>query len=97
MSRNILVTTSIAYVNGAPHVGFAMEAIAAENRRVKELDDAIKTIADIYPVSKRLQQLRGVGPITATALVSTLSDGKQFAPLEVIVQAPMLIFMISRY
>lgn len=30
MSQNILVTTSIAYVNGAPHLGFAMETIEAD-------------------------------------------------------------------
>ncbi len=30
MSKNILVTTSIAYVNGEPHVGFAMELIQAD-------------------------------------------------------------------
>jgi len=30
MSKNILVTTSIAYVNGAPHLGFAMETIEAD-------------------------------------------------------------------
>lgn len=30
MSKNILVTTSIAYVNGVPHVGFAMESIEAD-------------------------------------------------------------------
>ena len=30
MKKNILVTTSIAYVNGAPHIGFAMELIEAD-------------------------------------------------------------------
>ena len=28
--KNILITTSIAYVNGTPHVGFAMESIEAD-------------------------------------------------------------------
>lgn len=30
MNKNVLVTTSIAYVNGEPHVGFAMESIQAD-------------------------------------------------------------------
>lgn len=30
MSQNRLITTSIAYVNGAPHIGFAMELIEAD-------------------------------------------------------------------
>ena len=30
-------------------------------------------------MAKRLQQLRGVGPITATALVATVGDGAQFS------------------
>ena len=31
------------------------------------------------PVAQRLQQLRGVGPLIATALVATVGDAKQFA------------------
>lgn len=47
--------------------------------RVAELDREIELIAKNDPVAKRLQQLRGVGPITATALVAAVGDGKQFA------------------
>ena len=36
-------------------------------------------IAQSDPVAKRLQQLRGVGPIVATALVATVGNGEQFA------------------
>ncbi len=46
--------------------------------RVAELDREIQLIAQANPAARRLQQLRGVGPITATALVAALGDGKAF-------------------
>lgn len=47
--------------------------------RVAELDREIASIAKEEPAARRLQQLRGVGPITATALVAAVGDGAQFA------------------
>jgi transposase len=47
--------------------------------RVKEMDREIDRIAAEDPVARRLQQLRGVGPITATALVATIGDANQYA------------------
>jgi transposase len=47
--------------------------------RVAELDQEIALIAASDPVAKRLQQLRGVGPMIATALVATVGDARQFA------------------
>ncbi len=47
--------------------------------RVVELDQEIALIAASDPVAKRLQQLRGVGPMIATALVATVGDATQFA------------------
>ena len=47
--------------------------------RVSELDREIVLIAQSDPVAKRLQQLRGVGPIIATALVAAVGKGEQFA------------------
>ena len=47
-------------------------------RRVKELDEQIGALAKSHPVARRLRQLRGVGPMTATALVATLGSGEQF-------------------
>ncbi|MGB5706733.1 MAG: IS110 family transposase, partial [Arenicellales bacterium] len=38
------------------------------DQRVSEIDGEIKLIADSDPDAKRLQQLRGVGPMIATAL-----------------------------
>jgi transposase len=46
--------------------------------RLVELDQEIATIAASDPVAKRLQQLRGVGPLIATALVATVGDASQF-------------------
>jgi transposase len=49
------------------------------DRRVAELDAEIEVMAKRDPVARRLQQLRGVGPMTATALVATVGSGEQFA------------------
>jgi transposase len=47
-------------------------------QRLRELDRELQAIANEDPVAKRLQQLRGVGPLVATALVATVGDGRQF-------------------
>src|SRR6185295_4514534 len=44
------------------------------DERMTELDREIAVIAQKDPVAKRLQQLRGVGPITATALVAAVGN-----------------------
>lgn len=49
------------------------------DQRVKELDQEITAIAADEPVAQRLQQLRGVGPMIATALLATVGDASQFA------------------
>ncbi len=48
------------------------------DKRMSELDRQIAVIAQENPVAKRLQQLRGVGPLVATALVATMGDAKQY-------------------
>lgn len=47
--------------------------------RVSELDREISAIARDDPAAKRLQQLRGVGPIIASALVAAVGDARHFA------------------
>jgi len=47
--------------------------------RVAELDREITLIAQSDPVAKRLQQLRGVGPMIATALVAAVGNAEQFS------------------
>jgi len=49
------------------------------DKRVSEMDKEIALIAQNDPVAKRLQQLRGVGPMVATALLVSVGDGKQFS------------------
>ena len=48
------------------------------DERVDALDRAIERVARDNPTAKRLQQIPGVGPVTATALVASVGDGKQF-------------------
>ncbi len=47
-------------------------------QRLGKLDREIQAIANEDPVAQRLQQLRGVGPLVATALIATVGDGSQF-------------------
>jgi transposase len=49
------------------------------DKRVDILDADIALIAKTDPVAKRLQQLRGVGPLIATALVASVGTGEQYA------------------
>ena len=46
--------------------------------RIKELDQQIEQLANGNEVTRRLQRLRGVGPMTATALVATVGTGEQY-------------------
>ena len=47
--------------------------------RLGELDKQIEAIARSNSVTQRLQQLRGVGPLVATALIATVGDGSHFS------------------
>jgi len=49
------------------------------DHRVAELDHEINVIAQSDPVAKRLQLLRGIGPMVAMALVATVGNAEQFA------------------
>lgn len=48
------------------------------NQRIEALDKEIEAVANTDPVATRLQQLRGIGPLTATALYATVGNGEQF-------------------
>ena len=48
------------------------------DERIKTEDKAIEALARNHPSARRLQQLRGVGPLVATALIAALGDGRQF-------------------
>ncbi|MGF6161259.1 transposase [Pseudomonas sp. 2725] len=53
--------------------------LRALDERVSKLDGEISAIAASEPAAVRLQQLRGVGPMIATALVAAIGDASQFA------------------
>ena len=52
--------------------------LVALDGRVRELDRGIQKLANNNEVTQRLQQLRGVGPLGATALVATVGDAHQY-------------------
>ena len=52
--------------------------LLALDDRVCELDREIARLANSNEATKRLQQLRGVGPMVATALVATVGNAKQY-------------------
>jgi len=54
------------------------EDLSGLDRRMAELDRHIAVIAQQDPGARRLQQMRGVGPLIATALVATIGDGQQY-------------------
>lgn len=54
------------------------EDLRSMDKRMTELDKQIAVIAQQDPIAKRLQQLRGVGPLIATALVATMGDATQY-------------------
>jgi len=52
--------------------------LIALDDRVSEMDKKIQQLASSNATAKRLQQIPGIGPITATALVCSIGDAKQF-------------------
>ncbi|MDO8827850.1 IS110 family transposase [Methylophaga sp.] len=52
--------------------------LIALDDRASEMDKKIQQLASSNSTAKRLQQIPGIGPITATALVCAIGDAKQF-------------------
>lgn len=48
------------------------------DERLKELDREILLLSERHADAKRLKQLRGIGPLTATAMVAQFGDGRHF-------------------
>lgn len=46
--------------------------------RIAWLDEEIRAISRQDPIAQRLQSIPGIGPLTATALVAAVGDGRQF-------------------
>jgi transposase len=54
------------------------EDLVYHEDRLAGLDTEIQEIAETDAMAIRLQQLRGVGPLVATALIATVGNGEQF-------------------
>jgi transposase len=54
------------------------EELAELNHRISDSDKKIKQMAAAHPVCERLMKIPGVGPITATALISTIGKATNF-------------------
>jgi transposase len=68
---------------GVPSVALpALQALVAQwsalNDRIKELERAILRQHRADEASRRLATIPGIGPITATALVATIGDARNF-------------------
>lgn len=48
------------------------------DERIAEYDHRIAQLARVSEAAQRLMQVEGVGPLTATAIVATAGDGRQF-------------------
>ena len=57
--------------------GLWVDLVALDDR-VLDLDREIERLANSNEITKRLQQLRGVGPMVATALVATVGTAEQY-------------------
>ena len=57
--------------------GLWSDLVTLEDRKL-ELDRTIQRLANSNEVTRRLQQLRGVGPMVATALVATVGTAEQY-------------------
>jgi transposase len=55
------------------------EDLVTLDERVKSLDQEIERLAQADATAKRLMQLRGVGPMIATAMIATVGDARQFS------------------
>lgn len=59
-------------------LGGLYEELQAADARVRTLDAQLKAHGEVDERVKRLQQLGGVGPVVASALVAGIGDGRQF-------------------
>jgi transposase len=59
-------------------VGDLLDHIVTLDQRIDEYDIHLKQLAHTDERSERLMPLRGVGPMTATALLSSIGNGHEF-------------------
>jgi transposase len=64
----------------APALGPVLKTIASLSERIREYDRMLEDVAnELYPETKLLRQIHGVGALTALAFVLTLEDPSRFA------------------
>jgi transposase len=63
-----------------PALGPVLETIATLTERIRDYDRTLESVAEeIYPQTKLLRQVHGVGVLSALAFVLTLEDPSRFA------------------
>jgi transposase len=66
-------------------IGWLLEELVAIEQRLRDVDRDLHQLAQHHPVAVRLQEIPGVGPLTATALIGSVphihafTRGRQFA------------------
>jgi transposase len=60
-------------------VGDLLSEVSHFDERITQYDHHIATLAKADPAARQLMQLPGVGPTTATALISTIGHGHDFS------------------
>jgi transposase len=63
----------------APAVRGVLKAIAALTKQIQLYDKKIEALVAKYPESRHLQEIAGVGALTALAFMLTIGDRKRFA------------------
>ena len=64
----------------APALGPVLKTIASLSERIREYERMLEDVAnELYPETKLLRQIHGVGALTALAFVLTLEDPSRFA------------------
>src|SRR5918994_1766545 len=64
----------------APALGPVLETIASLTERIRDYDRNLEVVAEeVYPETKLLRQVHGVGVLTALTFVLTLEDRSRFA------------------
>lgn len=79
LTRERWLQTIFEKIEPGCEIGMESCGLRALDERIKELDSEISVIAANEPRAQVLQQLRGVGPMIATALVVAIGDASQFA------------------
>jgi transposase len=69
--------------NGLPRlartvIGELAERLREMNGRIEQYDALIDALARSLPQAARLMQMGGIGPVTATALVASVGDAREF-------------------